>query len=56
MESTGTFKQRKVDFVKEGFDPTVIADKLWYYSSSSKKYEVLDAPAYQQIVGGTSRL
>jgi fatty-acyl-CoA synthase len=29
MESTGTFKQRKVDFVKEGLDPTVISDKLW---------------------------
>ena len=24
MESTGTFKQRKVDFVKQGIDPTPV--------------------------------
>ena len=30
MESTGTFKQRKVTFVKEGVDIAVVKDPIWF--------------------------
>eukprot|EP00944_MAST-04C_sp_MAST-4C-sp1_P009772 g9772.t1 len=56
MQSTSTFKQRKVDFVKDGFDPRKISDKLYWYNLQSKCYEPLDAHAFNIIVNGRSRL
>ena len=31
IEVTGTFKQRKVDLVKEGFDPGRIPDPIYWF-------------------------
>ena len=56
MQSTTTFKQRKVDFVKEGFNPNVVKDALYWYNSGVQKYEKLDENAYNIIVNGRSRL
>ena len=56
MQSTGTFKQRKVDFVKDGFDPKVINDRLWWYNPEVKSYEELDYNAYGVIIHGKARL
>ncbi len=56
MQSTGTFKQRKVDFVKDGFDPKVINDRLWWYNPEVKSYEELDNNAYGVIIHGKARL
>jgi len=52
MEITGTFKQRKIELVKEGFDPSAIADPLYWYNATSERYERLDAAAYADIVSG----
>ena len=30
LDVTGTFKQRKMDLVKEGFDPSRITDDLYF--------------------------
>ncbi|KAM8971844.1 long-chain fatty acid transport protein 2 isoform 2-T2 [Pelodytes ibericus] len=38
LEITGTFKQRKVELVKEGFDPAVISDPLYFLDEREKKY------------------
>ncbi|XP_053321112.1 long-chain fatty acid transport protein 2 [Spea bombifrons] len=38
LEITGTFKQRKVEVVKEGFDPAVISDPLYFLDEREKKY------------------
>jgi len=46
---TGTFKQRKVDLVKEGFDPSVIADPLYWFDPATQRYERLDAARYADI-------
>ena len=43
---TVTFKQHKVDLVKEGFDPNVISDPLYYISNDNKTYLPLDNHAY----------
>ena len=41
LEITGTFKQRKVDLVKDGFDPAAIRDPLYWLSHASGRYEPL---------------
>lgn len=56
IEITGTFKHRKVALRKEGFNPAEVTDPLFWLNPATKKYEVLDATAYQQIVGGRARL
>ncbi|MEI9885395.1 MAG: long-chain-acyl-CoA synthetase [Rhizomicrobium sp.] len=52
MEITGTFKQRKVDLVKEGFDPTAIREPLYWLNHASNRYEPLTPQAYAAIVSG----
>ena len=49
IEVTGTFKQRKVDLVREGFDPSAIADPLYWYDPATGRYERLDAARYSDI-------
>mmetsp|Transcript_17210 Transcript_17210/g.20863 ORF Transcript_17210/g.20863 Transcript_17210/m.20863 type:complete len:635 (-) Transcript_17210:1484-3388(-) len=56
MDSTGTFKQRKVDLVKEGFNPAEVSDALYVYDLASKKYVPIDQNKYMQICNGQSRL
>jgi fatty-acyl-CoA synthase len=56
IEITGTFKQRKVDLVKEGFDPAKIADPLYWLDPATSRYEALDAARYADIVSGRVKL
>jgi fatty-acyl-CoA synthase len=56
LEVTGTFKQRKVELVKEGFDPRGIADPLYWHNPVSGKYERLDVAAYDAIAAGHVKL
>lgn len=48
IDLTGTFKLRKVDLQKEGYDPSVITDEL-YYQTSKGKYELLTKDIYDKI-------
>ncbi|HKB97008.1 MAG TPA: long-chain-acyl-CoA synthetase [Rhizomicrobium sp.] len=52
IDVTGTFKQRKVDLVREGFDPAAIADPLYFLDPASGKYERLTPQHYADIVEG----
>ncbi len=56
MEITGTFKQRKVDLVRQGFDPHAIADPLYVLDSDTLLYERLDFATYEAIASGTRKL
>jgi fatty-acyl-CoA synthase len=56
MEITGTFKQRKVGLVKEGFDPDRIDDPLYWLNPKANRYERLNAAHYAAIVQGRLRL
>ncbi len=49
IDVTGTFKQRKVDLVREGFDPSAITDPLYWFDSATRRYERLDAARYADI-------
>ena len=55
MAVTGTFKQRKVDLVAEGFDPSKIAQPL-FHRAADGGYRPLDAAAYEGIVSGRIRI
>jgi len=56
MESTGTFKQRKVDLVKEGYDPATRADPSYFRDPQKDCYVPLDAVSYDRIVSGEIRV
>jgi fatty-acyl-CoA synthase len=55
IEVTGTFKQRKVDLVREGLDPSAIADPLYFLDPGSGKYELLTPQRYSDIIEGRIR-
>jgi fatty-acyl-CoA synthase len=56
MEITGTFKQRKIELVREGFDPAKIPDPIYWLDHATQAYERLDAARYAQIVSGHVKL
>jgi len=56
IDVTGTFKQRKVDLVREGFDPSAIADPIYVFDADSGRYERLTAERHTEIVEGRMKL
>ena len=56
MEITGTFKMRKVELVKDGFDPSAIADPLYVLDPAANTYVPLDAARYADILSGRVKL
>ena len=56
LEVTGTFKLRKVDLQKEGFDPRVIKDPLYVRDDAQRRYVPLTAERFLEIEEGRARL
>ena len=56
MEITGTFKHRKVELVKEGFDPSALSDPLYWLDPESKTYKPLTPDAYAKLISGEVKL
>ncbi|MGH6872495.1 MAG: long-chain-acyl-CoA synthetase [Rhizomicrobium sp.] len=56
IDITGTFKQKKGDLVKEGFDPAAIAEPLYWLDPATARYEPLDAALHGDIVSGRLKL
>ncbi len=56
MEVTGTFKHRKVDLVKEGFDPETISEPVYFNDPKAKQFVLLDKPLYDRICAGEVRV
>jgi fatty-acyl-CoA synthase len=54
-ETTGTLKYRKVDLVKDGFDPKTVSD-LYVVDADQKTYVPLDAAMFEKIRSGAVRL
>ena len=52
IDVTGTFKQRKLDLVREGFDPTDIADPLYVMDPDTGAYERLTSERHADIIAG----
>lgn len=53
---TGTYKLKKVDLQKDGYDLNRIEDKLYFYNAKLNKYEVLTHEIYNNILSGKIRL
>ena len=49
IEKTGTFKYKKTDLVKDGYDPTKIKDPIYFASGDEKKYLNLDQDSFNKI-------
>ncbi len=56
IEVTGTFKQRKVELVKDGFNPVLLPDPLYWLNPLSGVYEMLTPERYAQIVDGKNKI
>jgi fatty-acyl-CoA synthase len=56
IETTSTFKQRKVDLVKQGFDPVAIGDPIYFFHPQLQAYVQLDAQLYADICAGKVKL
>ena len=56
IDVTGTFKQKKVDLVRDGFDPTEIGDPIYFNDHQSQAFVRLDKALYDRIVSGQVRL
>jgi fatty-acyl-CoA synthase len=55
IETTGTFKYRKIDLVAEGFDPTLIKGAV-YYKDPTKGYVKMTKAGHAKILAGGVKL
>ncbi len=56
LEHTGTFKQRKVDLVKEGADPSTVFDPLFMFHPGEQRFVRLDSDLLAAVTSGQVRL
>jgi fatty-acyl-CoA synthase len=56
IETTGTFKYRKVDLVREGFDPAKIEQALYFDEPGAPGYVRITPELYAKIQSGAFRL
>src|SRR5450631_738619 len=56
LDTTETFKQKKQDLMREGFDPRLVTDPLFSRDPGSGAYLPLDAATFAGISDGSIRL
>src|SRR5665647_2825849 len=56
LDTTETFKQKKHQLAREGFDPRLVTDPLFFKDPKSGSYRPVDADAYARILDGSIRL
>lgn len=56
LHKTGTYKLLKTELRKEGFDPAVVKDPLFYLDARQGRYVPLDRQAYTRIQAGEEKL
>ncbi len=56
IETTSTFKQRKIDLQKEGFNPGEIKEPIYVRDAATGKYSPLTPAFYDDIVKGRMKL
>jgi len=56
IEVTGTFKQKKVDLVREGFNPAATTNPIYFNDPQAKAFVLLDPTLYRRIESGDVRL
>jgi len=53
LDVTATFKLKKVDLIKEGFDPSIIKDPLYVKDDTQKCYVKLDKTTFENFMQNT---
>lgn len=53
---SGTFKFQKTDMRREGFDPNVVSDKLYFLDCTKGQYVELNVELHRSIVSGKQKL
>jgi fatty-acyl-CoA synthase len=56
LDTTETFKQKKQELARDGFDPHRLTDPLFFREPKSGAYRPIDAEAYARILDGSIRL
>ena len=56
LEMTSTFKQKKGDLVRQGFNPKATTDPIYFSDPQTKSFVRLDVGLYQRIENGDIRL
>jgi fatty-acyl-CoA synthase len=56
LDNTETFKQKKQDLIRAGFDPHDVADPLFFRDPKSAKFLPFDAAAHARLKQGVIRL
>jgi fatty-acyl-CoA synthase len=56
IDTTETFKQKKQQLAREGFDPSIVKDPLFFRDPKSGAYRQIDATAFRHIGEGSIRL
>jgi fatty-acyl-CoA synthase len=56
IEVTGTFKHRKIELVKDGFDPRVVNDPIYFLNPVTNQYVPVTPELHDRIASGEIRL
>jgi fatty-acyl-CoA synthase len=56
LDITETFKQKKQELVREGFDPGLVKDPIFFREAETGAYRSVDADAHARLLGGLIRL
>jgi fatty-acyl-CoA synthase len=52
LDVTATFKQKKFDLVRDGFDPSQTGDAIYFNDPHAQAFKRLDPALYQEIMSG----
>jgi fatty-acyl-CoA synthase len=56
LEVTETFKQKKQELIREGFDPRLVKDSLFFRDAVSGIYRPINADIHARILEGSAKL
>jgi fatty-acyl-CoA synthase len=56
FEATGTFKPKKQDLAREGYNPSLTADPIYFNGRAQGAFMRVDITLYERIRGGNVRL
>lgn len=56
LDTTSTFKQRKLDLVRQGCDPSATLDPIWFDDPASGRFVRMDAALFARLDSGAIRL
>jgi fatty-acyl-CoA synthase len=56
IDVTGTFKQKKLDLVRQGFDPSGTTDPIYFNDPASQSFVRLDKDLYDRLQAGQVRV